>query len=234
MIYNMDCIEGAKQFIADASVDLIITDPPYNLGFAGTTQTRNKKPRFNIIANDRLSPREYQRFTFQWLYQAYRVLKPGRHIYVCIDWRMYPFMALWMRRVGFVIKNVIVWDKVQMGLGYQYRFQHEFIIFAVKGEKKARQIRTRSATDVWRVPKIPGNKTIHPTEKPSELMDRMILNSSEDRELVADFFSGSGPVAEAVIKQGRRLIAFEVDPMWYEVSRERIERTIQTITSQKD
>ncbi|SDI48639.1 DNA-methyltransferase [Paenibacillus naphthalenovorans] len=222
MIYNMDCIEGSKRFIADESVDLVVTDPPYNLGFGGTTQTRTKKPRFNIIANDKLSRSDYQRFTFQWLYQAYRILKPGRHIYVCIDWRMYPFMVLWMRRVGFVVKNCIVWDKMRMGVGWQYRFQHEFIIFAVKGESNARKIRTRSAPDIWRIPKVPGNKTVHPTEKPADLMENIIKNSSSEGELVVDFFLGSGPVAEAVILNNRELLGFEIDPVHYETTKNRI------------
>ncbi|RXZ84907.1 site-specific DNA-methyltransferase [Paenibacillaceae bacterium] len=222
MIYNLDCITGAQQFIADATVDLVIADPPYNLGFGGTSHTKTKRPRFDIIANDQLSQRNYQRFTFQWLRQAHRILKPGRHIYVCIDWRMYPYMALWMRRVGFIVKNCIVWNKVNMGMGWQYRFQHEFIIFAVKGEK-SRRISTRSATDIWSIPRISGNKTIHPTEKPLEVMEKMVLNSSEPGEWVVDFFSGSAPAGEAVIRNDRKLTAFEIDPHWYEVSKERID-----------
>jgi DNA modification methylase len=223
LIYNMDCIEGAKQIIEDNSVDLIVTDPPYNLGFGGTTQTKTKRPRFNIIANDNLPQRDYQRFTFQWLRQAYRVLKPGRHIYVCIDWRMYPLISLWMQRVGFVIKNCIVWDKVHMGMGWQYRFQHEFIIFAVKGKQKARRIGTRKARDIWSIPRISGNKTVHPTEKPSELIAPMILNSSQPGELVVDFFLGSGPVAEAAIANDRRFIGFEIDPGYFQITKKRIE-----------
>lgn|GEM_PF-3119884 len=111
MIFNMDCISGAKQHLQDDSIDLLIADPPYNLGFGGTNMTKNKKPRFSIIANDRLHPRDYQRFTFQWLREAYRVLKPGRHIYVFIDWRMYPLLYLWMQRVGFTIKNCLAGTK---------------------------------------------------------------------------------------------------------------------------
>lgn len=224
MIYNMDCVQGAKQHIEDSSIDLIITDPPYNLGFGGTTQTKTKKPRFNIIANDNLSNRDYQRFTFQWLYQAYRILKPGRHIYVCIDWRMYPLVSLWMQRVGFTIKNCLVWDKMHMGMGWQYRFQHEFIIFAVKGNKQTRRISTRKARDILSIPRISGNKTIHPTEKPPELITPLILNSSEPGELVADFFIGSGLVAEAAIKNDRKVIGFEVDPKYHELTMDRINK----------
>lgn len=221
MIYNMDCIAGARKYIANESLDLIICDPPYNLGFGGTSQTKSKKPRFSIIANDNLSHREYQRFTLSWLREAYRTLKIGRHIYIFIDWRMYPFMALWMRRTGFTIKNCIVWDKTHMGMGWQYRYRHEFIIMATKGAQRARRISTRSDTDIWRIARIPGTKTVHPTEKPIELMERIVLNSSEAGELIGDFFLGSGPVVEAASKHGRRVAGFEIDPVYCEIAKGR-------------
>ncbi|NBI29102.1 DNA-methyltransferase [Chengkuizengella marina] len=221
-LYNMDCIQGAKEHIEDGAVDLVIADPPYNLKFGGTTQTKTKRPRFKIIANDDLTTREYQRFTLQWIRQAYRILSYGKHIYVFIDWRMVPYMALWMRKVGFEIKNIIVWDKEHMGMGWQYRFQHELIIFAVKGKKKVRRINTRSTTDIWRIPRISGNKTIHPTEKPVSMMEKIIKNSSEEEEHVVDFFSGSGPVTEAAVKLNRKITAFEIDQGYYEMTLNRV------------
>lgn len=222
MIYNQDCIQGAY-ILEDNSVDLIIADPPYNLAFGGTTQTRTKKPRFKVIVNDDLTASEYQKFNINWLSQAYRILKPGRHIYVCIDWRMYPQMSIWMQHIGFTIKNCIVWDKVNMGLGWQYRFSHEFIIFATKGQK-IRRISTRSAKDIWSIARIPGNQTIHPTEKPVQLIEKMILNSTEENELVVDMFSGSGSAGEATLKLNRKLVAFEIDPHWFNISAERLNK----------
>ncbi|MCQ4363126.1 site-specific DNA-methyltransferase [Mycobacterium gordonae] len=227
MIYNLDCTLGCKKYLQDDTVDLIITDPPYNLGFGGTKQTKSKQPRFSIIANDQLTHSEYQRFTFKWLHQAYRILKPGRHIYICIDWRMYPYMAIWARRAGFTIKNCIVWDKVHMGMGWQYRFRHEFILFAVKDTARVRRVKSRSATDVFSLPRIRGDKTIHPTEKPVKLMDHLIELSSEPGELIVDFFVGSGPVPVSALSNGRDFIGFEIDPVWYEVSSERIQRLLQ-------
>ena len=103
------------------------------------------------------------------------------------------------------------------------RFTHEFIIFAVKG-KTARRISTRSAKDIWEIVRISGNKTIHPTEKPVELMDRIVKNSSEEGELIVDLFSGSGPAGEAAIKNNRNLIAYEVDRTWYNVSKDRFNK----------
>lgn len=230
MIYNMDCIEGAKKYLSDNCVDMILTDPPYNLGFGGTTQTKTKKPRFSVIANDSLSHREYQRFTFQWLYQAHRILKPGQHIYVYIDWRMYPYMVLWMRRVGFIVKNCVVWDKQMMGVGWQYRYQHEFIIFAVKEATKARKISTRSSPDIIRFPRISGNKTVHPTEKPVEMMEQLISNSSLPGEHVVDFFVGAGPVAEAAQRRGRNFTGFEIDKTYYELATKRLKKGENDVT----
>lgn len=216
MIYNMDCVKGAQKYLTDESADLIIADPPYNLGFGGTTQTKTKRPRFQVIQNDKLSDQEFQRFTFTWLREAYRVLKTGRHIYVCIDWRMYPYMVLWMRKVGFTIKNCIVWDKEKMGLGWQYRYRHEFIILGTKGKQKVRRISTRKAADVWRIPRISGNKTIHPTEKPVSLIEPMILNSSTEGEHIVDFFMGSGPAYKAAIQNNRKFTGFEIDAVHFE------------------
>ncbi|GIP08831.1 methyltransferase [Paenibacillus macerans] len=222
MLYLESCIDGAQKYINDETVDLVIADPPYNLKFGGTTQTKTKRPRFNIIANDDLPPAAYRRFSLSWMREAYRVLKPGRHLYVCIDWRTYPDMVRWLKLVGFSIKNCIVWDKKQMGMGWQYRYRHEFIILAVKGKSKVRRVSTRKKSDVWEIPRIPGNLTIHPTEKPIELMKTIIECSSEPGEHVVDFFSGSGVVATAAEELGRIWDAFEIDPQWFEISKNRI------------
>ncbi|NOU81179.1 site-specific DNA-methyltransferase [Paenibacillus sp. LMG 31459] len=217
----MDCVLGSKLYLGDESVDLIITDPPYNLGFAGTNMTKDKKPRFNIIANDKLSIRDYRRFTLEWLREAFRVLKPGRHIYVFIDWRQYPLLFRLMEYVGFSIKNCIVWDKKNFGMGWQYRYQHEFVIFAVKRAKKVRRVGSRSTSDILRVPRISGNKTIHPTEKPNDVILPMIINSSEEQELVVDFFVGSGPVPEISLSNNREFIGFEIDSNYYTTALDR-------------
>ncbi|PWW01196.1 site-specific DNA-methyltransferase (adenine-specific)/modification methylase [Paenibacillus cellulosilyticus] len=225
MLYHASCIEGAKQYLENDSVDLLIADPPYNLQFGGTTQTKDKKPRFDVFPNDRLSPQAYQRFCMQWIYQAYRILKPGRHAYVFIDWRTYPDMVRWLRLAGFIIKNCIVWDKAVMGMGWQYRYQHELIIFAVKGEKRVRKVSSRRHSDVWRIPRIPGNRTAHPTEKPIELLKQIIELSSEAGEYVVDFFSGSGVAPVAAIELNRNWTAFELDEKWFEFSSNRINKT---------
>jgi site-specific DNA-methyltransferase (adenine-specific) len=110
-----------------------------------------------------------------------------------------------------------------MGLGWQYRFQYEFILFAVKPNKGVCRIGTRRATDIWKFPRIPGGtKTIHPAEKPVDLLKMILLNITQEGEVVVDFFSGSGPVAEAAWLTKWNLTDFEIDEIWYSVSRKRM------------
>ncbi|MGG4145680.1 site-specific DNA-methyltransferase [Paenibacillus algorifonticola] len=232
MLYHTCCIEGAKTHIQTDSVDLFIADPPFNLRFGGTTQTKTKKPRFEVFENDNLTPAAYKQFCMQWMAQAYRILKPGHHAYIFIDWRMYADMVHWLRLIGFVVKNCIVWDKQHMGLGWQYRFQHELIIFAVKPAKRNRRINTRKDTDIWRIPRIHGNKTIHPTEKPVELLKRIILNSTDEGAEMVDFFSGSGVASEAAILTRRNYKAFEIGEHWYQVSKARIDAAEQSLSQE--
>ncbi len=211
-IYNIDCVKGARKYLEDDSVDLIVTDPPYNLNYGGTTSRRTKKPRFGQFANDHLTIREYYRFTRSWLEEAYRVLKPERHLYVFIDWRMYSYLFIWLQRVGFKIKNLVVWDKKYFGMGNYYRYQHELIIFAWKGKRAVPlRLRKRNVPDIWQIPKLSASSMIHPTEKPVEVMKRIIEYSSEPGELVVDFFAGSGASGEAAVELGRKYIGFELD-----------------------
>lgn len=80
IIFQEDCVKGASAYIRSDSCSLVIADPPYNLGFAGTKHTKTKKTRFETLCNDRLSDQEYRHFSFAWLKEAFRILKPGAKV----------------------------------------------------------------------------------------------------------------------------------------------------------
>ncbi len=134
-IYNEDCLEGLKR-IPDGTVDMICTDPPYCVG---TTSNGHKG---TFLDNNLVKPFFEQLFT-EWE----RVLRDGAHIYINTDWRTYPFLYPILVK-HFPVRNLIVWDYEWIKAGTFYRFSHEFIVFATKGDSKAGF--SRSERDVWR------------------------------------------------------------------------------------
>lgn len=211
-IYNEDCLEGMKT-LADGSVDLIATDPPYCVGVSSNGY-KSTFTDFNLM-----------RPFFEQLFAEWRrVLKSGGHAYCCTDWRTYPFLyPLIMKYLR--VKNLIVWDYAWLKTGNWYRYTHELIMFAVNGDGK----RTFSAseTDVWRLP--PVNYTQPrwiPTQKPVELMAKMITNSSAEGDVVLDPFAGSATTAVACIELNRNFIGYEIDEHFYDVAQNRITEAI--------
>lgn len=113
---------------------------------------------------------------------------------------------------GFKWWKFIVWNKVSLGLGYHYRATHEVICFIEKGK---RQLNSNSIPDILTVKSLRG-KNKYPTEKPVELSEILINNSTEVGDTILDLYSGSGSVLEAALKNGRNAIG--VDTSQYAIS----------------
>lgn len=208
-IFNEDCLEGMKK-IADGSVDLIATDPPYCVG-ASSNGVKSSFSDFNLL----------RPFWEQCFGEWQRILKDGGHVYCCTDWRTYPFLYPIMIKY-FRVRNLIVWDFNWAKAGNWYRPTHEFIMFATKGECKRKFPPTE--TDVWKIRCInyTNPNKLHGSEKPIELMEKMIVNSTAEGELVLDSFLGSGTTAVAAINLNRRFIGYEIDEKYYEIAKKRM------------
>lgn len=209
------------------SVDLVITDPPYESlekHRAKGTTTRLKVSKsssnewFGVIGNDRLP---------ELLVELYRVLRPNSHCYLFCDGETSDVLrdivrTMDDRRVGgrrpqrFTWWKRIVWDKQKIGMGYHYRSRHEFIVFLEKGKRKLSDL---GIPDVLSVPRVVGG---YPTEKPWELADNLIRQSSKPCELVLDPFFGSGSTAEACRLQGRDFIGFDISRTAFEYACNRL------------
>ena len=122
-IINSDCIEIMKE-LPDKSVDLIVTDPPYNMNYSG----RGKVNSFENFKNDDLDEEEHSEWFDSILKELYRILKDDKAIYIWIDFRNYARIYNLVKKY-FSIKNCIVWDKGSIGMGQHFRFQHEFLVF---------------------------------------------------------------------------------------------------------
>ena len=172
--------------LADASVDLVITDPPYEslekYRKIGTT-TRLKVSKsssnqwFDIFPNSRFE---------SLLTEIYRVLKKGSHFYLFCDQETMFFIKPIAEKIGFKFWKPIVWDKECIGMGYHYRSRYEFILFFEKGKRKLNDL---SVPDILEFKRVYRG---YPTEKPIPLIEQLIIQSSEEGELVVDPFFGSG------------------------------------------
>ncbi len=184
-VVKLDAVEWL-QTLNDESIDLVITDPPYeslekHRKLGSTTRLKQSKSSsnqwFSIFPNSR----------FEDLFeQIYRVLKPNSHFYLMCDQETMFIVKPLAEAAGFRFWKPIVWDKCAIGMGYHYRARYEFILFFEKGKRKL--------TDLS-VPDVLAYKRVwrgYPTEKPVALLEVLIKQSSLPKETVLDPFFGSG------------------------------------------
>lgn len=214
-----DAFEWLKK-IQDSTVDLVITDLPYasleKYRATGTTTRLSKSKAsnnewFGVIPNERL---------LELCTELYRVLKPKTHCYLFCDDETSDFLKAAAIAAGFHCWKRIVWNKVARGMGYHYAAQYEFILFLEKGKSKSkpgkmfhgtRQLNTQAHPDILEFKRVKG-KSAYPTEKPLELMDIFVTNSSVEGELVIDPFMGSGVVGLASLQNGRYFWGCDIAP----------------------
>jgi site-specific DNA-methyltransferase (adenine-specific) len=183
--------------LAPESVDLIITDPPYeslekHRKKGTTTRLKHSKASsndwFEIFPNARFP----ELFT-----EMFRVLKKNSHLYFFCDAETMFIAKPIAEEAGFFFWKPLVWDKVKIGMGYHYRARHEYILFFEKGKRKLSNL---SISDVLVFPRVMNG---YPTEKPVALSSVLIQQSTEEGDLVIDPFMGSGSVGVAAVKCGR-------------------------------
>jgi site-specific DNA-methyltransferase (adenine-specific) len=160
----------------------------------------------------------------KFLTQCQRVLKKSTgHIYIMFD--SYSLLTLGnIVRNHFEVKNLITWDKVNIGMGHYFRRRHEYIIFATNGN--TRKIKNRKFPDVWRFKRIHNSQ--YPTQKPVEVFQAMIYASSEKDFVVCDPFTGSSSSAIAAIKNNCKFIGCDISDKSIEISQERIMTFLNT------
>ena len=209
-VHHGDCLELMKD-IPDASVDLIIADPPYGVNY----QSNYRKNKFKKLTNDNVIMTE-------WLDDAYRVLKDDGALYCYTRWDVF---SEWFESISkhFKVKNTIVWYKRGGGLGDlkgAYIFNHEFIIYAVKGRHL---LNGKRLNDVWEIPKDNVNKYLHPTQKPLDLSKRIIEKSTKENDVVLVPFAGSGSECVSAIELKRFFIGIEKEKEYVDIANKRIE-----------
>lgn len=214
-----DCTnEQNRALLLDgATPEILLTDPPYcsggfqesgkSSGSIGTDAKQKWGDNGVTIANDTLSTRGFQALIKQAINGA-----PCLLAYIFTDWRMWIYLFDLVEGSGFGVKNMLVWDKKNIGMGRGWRTQHELIMFAHKTKPKFDN--HKGYSNVLQC-KRSGN-ALHPTQKPAELIE-ILLDNTAWASGVYDPFGGSGTTLIACEKAQQPCYAMELEPRFVDV-----------------
>jgi DNA modification methylase len=217
----------------DKSVDLIVTDPPYGLNYNDGDLAHNREKVFGgkisqmvarPIAND--GEKEADELFRAMLKESARILKPGSCCCCCCcggggPKPLFAKWTLWMDEF-LDFKQAVVWDKGGLGMGMHYRRNYEFMLIAFRPGRALTWNGGNSTPNVWRIPKIIPRADQHPTEKPVELMAKVIHIHSNPDDIVYDPFVGHGSTLVAAQHSNRQWLGSEINPDYCKIAQRRV------------
>ena len=243
-ILRGDCIEQLKS-LPTASVDLVFADPPYNLQLEGALN-RPDQSLVDAVDDDWdkfSSFADYDAFTKAWLTEAQRVMKPHATLWVIGSYHNIFRVGAIMQDLGFWILNDVIWRKANPMpnfRGRRFTNAHETMIWASRNASsksytfhyealKAANEDTQVRSD-WYLPLCTGGERlkdskgskVHPTQKPEQLLARVILSSSNPGDVILDPFFGTGTTGATAKRLGRHFIGIERDDSYAEAAEARI------------
>lgn len=193
-------------------VDLIVTDPPYNIAYEGKT-----KDALTIDNDSWDDDSGFIAFLKDAFTLAMASLKPGGAFYIWhADTQRMNFLEA-CEQSGMTVRECLVWVKNVFTLGRQdYQWRHEPCLYGWKDGASHHWYSDRKQSTVLEFDKPTANSE-HPTMKPIPLIAYQIENSSKKGDLVLDMFGGSGSTLIACEKLGRRCVTMELDPHYCDV-----------------
>jgi len=232
----MDCFEGLK-FIPDGSIDLVLTDPPYNISKENDNRDRSKlnspimrrKKALNYDFGewDNFEREDFLSFTKKWLIECFRVLKTDGTIISFFNKEDINFLGWTGKKHGIRTRTIFTWHKTNPVPSFRkvnYLSSTEFIWIGSKGKYKTFNFKhQKNMHNFYETSNSSGYKeTIHPTEKPLKLIEHFISIHTNKGDLVLDPFLGSGTTALACLRLQRNFIAFEREEKYCQIAEERI------------
>jgi DNA modification methylase len=223
--------EVLDQLMNGELAQMVVTDPPYNVRVDGHVCGLGKVKHAEFaMASGEMSEKEFETFLTKVLGNLAAVSIDGSIHFVCMDWRHMRELQAAGDAVYDELKNLVVWNKDNGGMGTFYRSKHELIYVFKKG--KAAHINNfelgqhgRYRTNVWDYPGVnslsatrASDLAMHPTVKPVALVADAIRDCSKRGGIVLDAFSGSGTTIMAAELTGRRGYAVEIDPHYVDVA----------------
>lgn len=214
-------LETYKTLLENTKVNLVVTDPPYNVNYEGAA---------GKIKNDNMENDKFYQFLFNSFVNMEQAMADDASIYVFhADTEGLNFRKAF-QDAGFYLSGCCIWKKPSLVLGRSpYQWQHEPCLYGWKKKGKHKWYAGRKETSVWEFEK-PKKNADHPTMKPIALLAYPIKNSSMTNSLVLDPFAGSGSTLIACEQTGRICYAIELDEKYCDVI---VKRYIEQIGNDK-
>jgi len=214
-----------RKLIADNKVHLLFTDPPYNVDYYGGNRPQPDKARpkqsrqWKKIYSDNLNQGQYTKWLGTVLRNASKFLAPGAPIYIWNGHRQFGPMHQLLGSLGVKISCVITWAKESFAIGYgDYNQQTEFCLYGWLEDNGAHKwYGPTNESTLWQIHRDPTKEYRHPTQKPLELAERALRNSSLRGQAVLDTFLGSGTTLIAAERLSRCCFGIEIDPHYCDV-----------------
>lgn len=203
--------KDVNKLVGEATIDLLITDPPYNVDYTGKTEDALK------IENDKMENDAFHEFLVNAFTNAYNVIKGGGCFYCWYASKEVVNFHTSLEESGFTVKQELIWNKNSMVMGRQdYQWKHEPCLYGWKETDPHVWYGDRKQTTVidWN---RPTKSDLHPTMKPIGLFDYQIRNSTKQGENVLDLFGGSGTTIMACEQNDRHAYVMEYDPKYVDV-----------------
>lgn len=236
MILGDALIELPK--LETASVDAVVTDPPYSSGgmFRADRTNFTTDQKYTVseyqgkrqnFSGDNMDQRAWLGWSMEWLREARRVTKDGGYLCVFTDWRQLPTLTDAIQWTGWIWRGVLAWDKTEAAKGPHtgyFSYQCEFIAWATNGQVQAKPSLAEGGEG-----RMPGcyrravsqSDKFHQTGKPTDVM-RWLVRCAPPHGTVLDPFAGSGTTGVACYHEGREFIGIELDPHWHAVADKRV------------
>ena len=226
-LYNKDCLEVMKN-MEDDSIDLVITDPPYEISTSGAGIYKQKDKKYVKELNEMKDG-----FSDEILNELCRVMKKINIYIFCSQKQIIHLLDYFVTKRG-CNYNIISWHKTNPipACGNKYLTDTEYVLFfRERGVKVYGSFETKRTWYSTPLNQADKKKYGHPTVKPQLILNNLIVNSSQENDIILDPFMGSGSTGEAAIKNNRNFIGVEICEEYFEISKKRL-RTASELNSQ--
>ena len=210
-LYKGDCLEVMDKLIKEGiKVDMVLTDPPYGINL--TPQRVSGKFKGTKVINDD---------TLEWLPKAVdKIYELTKNVAVVFcSWQFIDVFKIAFEK-KFIVKNILVWNKDWFGMGNNYRPNYELILLLCKTNVKTK---SKNKSNILTYRRISPQKMLHSCEKPVPLLTDLILELTDENNIILDCFMGSGSTGIACLNTNRNFIGIELDEHYFDIAKDRLE-----------